>query len=135
MELQLKVVGILLILLALIHAVFPKYFNWPIELKGLSLINKEMMYVHLFFIGLMVLLMGLLCLTSSKELIETPLGNKLVLGMSVFWATRLIIQFFGYSSSLWKGKRFETAIHIVFSIIWLYLSILFFVIFWISNNA
>jgi hypothetical protein len=35
-----------------------------------------------------------------------------------------------YSSILWKGKTFETAMHILFSILWVYLSIIYFLIFW-----
>lgn len=76
MEIHFKIIGVLLIALALVHIVFPKYFNWDKELKSLSLINRQMMTVHTFFIALTVLLMGLLCLTSSTELIETNLGKK-----------------------------------------------------------
>ena len=61
----------------MIHAFFPKYFNWNSELKSLSLINRQMMIVHTFFIAFTVFLMGLLCLTSSSELIETNLGKAL----------------------------------------------------------
>jgi hypothetical protein len=125
MEFHLKIIGILLIVLALIHVVFPRYFNWTVELSSLSLINRQIMYVHTFFIGFVVLLIGVLCLTSSKELIETPLGRKVALGLGIFWTTRLFIQFFGYSSRLWKGKLFETMVHIVFSILWFYLSFIF----------
>jgi hypothetical protein len=39
---------------------------------------------------------------------------------------RLYIQFFGFSSKLWKGKLFETATHILFSLFWIYLSSVFF---------
>jgi hypothetical protein len=96
----------------------------------LSLINRQVMYVHTFFIALVVLLMGILCLTSAKELIETDLGKKIVLGLGIFWMIRLFIQFFGYSSKLWKGKTFETIIHIVFSFLWTYLSTIFLMIYW-----
>jgi hypothetical protein len=116
--------------LAIIHVVFPKRFNWTEELSSLSLINRQVMYVHTFFIALVVLLMGILCLTSAKELIETDLGNKIVLGLGIFWMLRLLIQFFGYSSTLWKGKIFETTIHIVFSFLWIYLSTIFLMIYW-----
>jgi hypothetical protein len=129
MELHLKIIGWLLVLLAIIHVVFPKRFNWAEELSSLSLINRQVMYVHTFFIALVVLLMGILCLTSAKELIETDLGNKIVLGLGIFWMLRLLIQFFGYSSKLWKGKTFETTIHIVFSFLWTYLSVIFFMIY------
>ncbi|MBL0356548.1 MAG: hypothetical protein IPP72_06455 [Chitinophagaceae bacterium] len=126
MELQFKITGILLLALALVHLRFPKRFNWSTELKSLSLINRQMMTIHTFFIALALFLMGLLCLTSAGELIHTNLGKRISLGLGIFWVTRLLIQFFGYSSELWKGKRFETIVHIFFSILWLYLSILFF---------
>ncbi len=125
MQIHIKIIGVLLITLAFIHVKFPKYFNWDKELKSLSLMNRQMMTVHMFFIALTVFLMGLLCLTSSNELIETTLGKKILLGLGVFWTIRLLIQFFGYSSHLWKGKAFETSMHVVFSLLWLYLSIVF----------
>lgn len=111
--------------LALVHVIFPKYFNWKEELKSLSLINRQMMSIHTFFIALVVFLMGLLCLTSTTELIETKLGKTISLGLGIFWSTRLFIQFFGYSSELWKGKTFETMAHILFSLLWTYLCVVF----------
>jgi len=129
MELHLKIIGTLLMVLALIHIAFPKYFNWKQELASLSLINKQMMTTHTFFIALTVFLIGLLCVTSPTEIIETPLGRKIALGFGLFWGIRLLFQFFGYSSKLWKGKRFETTMHIVFSCFWVYLTIIFFKVF------
>lgn len=126
MEIHYKIIGLLLIVLALVHLIFPKYFNWNEELKSLSLINRQMMTVHTFFIALIVFLMGLLCLTSATELIETKLGKTISLGLGIFWSTRLFIQFFGYSTELWKGKTFETIVHIFFSLLWTYLSMIFF---------
>lgn len=125
MELNLKIIGILLISLALIHVIFPQYFNWRNELSSLSMINRQLFYVHSFFIALTVSLMGLLCLTSAHELMSTTLGKHVSLGLGIFWMARLIIQFFGYSPKLWKGKRFETIVHILFSILWIYLSVVF----------
>jgi len=125
MEIHFKIIGFLLIILALVHIIFPKYFNWDKELSSLSLINKQMMIIHTFFIALTVLMMGLLCLTSSSELIGTNLGKKISLGLGFFWSVRLIIQFFGYSSDLWKDKKFETLMHVIFSIFWTYLSSIF----------
>lgn len=127
METHIKITGFLLIALALVHIAFPKYFKWEKELKSLSLVNQQMMTVHTFFIALTVFLMGLICLTSSNELIETNFGKKISLGLGFFWTIRLFIQFFGYSSDLWRGKIFETSMHIVFSLLWTYLSIVFLV--------
>jgi len=75
MDLHLKIIGSLLILLATLHLAFPKYFNWKQELSSLSLFNRQLMYVHTFFIAFVVLLMGLLCLTSSTDLVTTTLGD------------------------------------------------------------
>ena len=112
-------------ILAIIHAIFPKYFNWKEELKQLSLINRQLIMVHTFFIALVVLLIGLLCMTSATELIQTKLGKTISLGLGIFWTIRLFFQFFIYSSLLWKGKIFETAVHILFSLLWIYMSTVF----------
>jgi hypothetical protein len=125
MEIHLKITGILFLMLAAMHTIFPKYFNWKSELSFLSLINRQMMYVHTFFLGLTILLMGLLCLVSSYDLIHTELGKTISLGFGIFWGIRFFFQFFVYSSSLWKGKPFETTVHIVFSFAWLYFAYVF----------
>lgn len=129
MEFHLKVIGSIMIALALIHGVFPKHFDWKTELRPLSLLNRQVMYVHTLFIAVVVLLMGILCLTSPQEIVETNLGRKIALGLGFFWFLRLVIQFFGYSSELWRGKTFETTIHIIFSMFWTYFSVIFFLIY------
>lgn len=132
MEVHFKIIGYLLVALALLHVGFPRRFEWEIELKPLSLLNRQMMYVHTFFVALVVLLMGLLCITSAPELNTTPLGHRITLAMGIFWGLRLVIQFFGYSSELWRGKRFETIVHIVFSLLWTYVTGVFLYSYWLS---
>ena len=122
MEIHLRIIGSLLIMLALVHVYFPRYFDWKRDFSSVSIINRQMFYVHSFFIAFVVLLMGLLCLTSAPDLLSTSLGKKLCLSLGVFWLARLVIQFFGYSSDLWKGKTFETAVHVMFSFLWTYMS-------------
>jgi len=130
MELHFNIMGVSLILLALVHIIFPKYFKWKKELKSLSLVNRQMMIVHTFFIALVVFLMGLLCLTSATELVNTKLGKTISLGLGIFWGVRFFIQLFGYSKELWKGKLFETIVHIIFSLFWLYLTLIFGMNYW-----
>ena len=133
MELLLKITGIILVVLAVAHGIFPKYFKWKEDFRSVSLINQEMMYVHAFFIAFTVLLMGLICIFCSNDLLYTRLGNRLLLGLFVFWMVRLFFQFFVYSPALWKGKRFETIMHVLFSLLWVYLSLVFFLIYYRSN--
>ena len=125
MEIHLKIVGVLLILLAGVHTTFPKKFSWKTELQSLSMMNKQLIMVHTFFIAATTLLMGILCLYTSDDLVNTTLGHQISFGLFVFWGIRLIFQFFVYSSKLWKGKSFETAVHIVFSFVWLYFTLVF----------
>lgn len=129
MIIQLKIIGIFLVVLSLLHLGFPKYFNWKQELKPLSLMNRQMMQVHTFFIAFVVFLFGLLCFTSSNELVTTAFGRKISLGLAIFWIIRLIFQIFVYSSELWKGKKFETVMHILFTMFWVYMSSIFFIIY------
>lgn len=125
MEMHLNIIGYILLVLATVHVAFPRYFNWKIEFQPVSLINTQMMYVHTFFIGLIIFLMGLLCTLYSEELVQTSFGRVISLGLFIFWGTRLIFQFFVYSPKLWRGKKFETSVHIVFSLLWTYFTITF----------
>lgn len=117
-----------MVLLAICHLAFPRYFRWKQDLAAISQINREMMYVHTYFIALTVLLMGLLCFSEANALITTSLGKSISMGFALFWGSRLLVQFFGYSSNLWKGKGFETAIHIAFTVLWGYFTGLFILI-------
>jgi len=114
-----------MILLALAHAAFPRYFDWKETLSSLSLVNRQIMKIHTFFIALATFLMGLLCLTSATDLVQTTLGRRLALGLGIFWGVRLLFQLFGYSTELWRGKPFETLVHIAFTIVWAYISAVF----------
>jgi hypothetical protein len=125
LEINLQIVGLLQIALALLHGAFPKRFGWKQEFASVSVLSRQIMYVHTFFVALIVFLMGVLCFTSAPDLINTSLGKRVCLGLGVFWGLRLLIQFFGYSSELWRGKRLETSIHIIFSALWVYLTATF----------
>lgn len=129
MDLHLKIIGSCLIVLGSVHAIFPRQFNWKQELSALSIVNREMMYVHTFFIAFTLFLVGLLCLTSATELVSTTFGKRISLGFGIFFSLRLLVQFFGYSSQTWKGKTLETTIHILFSIFWTYITAIFFIIY------
>jgi len=125
MEIYLKIAGVILIVLGIVHIAFPKRFNWKDELLPLSLINRQMMMVHTFFIALTVFMMGILSFFYSDQLLTNQFGKVISLGLAIFWSIRLVFQFFVYSKELWKGKTFETIMHIVFAITWIYLTLVF----------
>ncbi len=119
--LHLKIIGILMILLSLVHIGFPSRFKWKEEFAPLTLLSRQIMYVHTFFVALVVILNGVLCFLLADELLERTSVNKaLAWGMLIFWALRCLFQFFVYSPKLWRGKKFETLMHILFSGVWIY---------------
>lgn len=125
MEFHIRFIGGLFILLAFCHVFIPSFFGWKKELGSLSLINRQMIYAHLFFVGLGLFLLGLLCLTSSHVILATSLGRRLSLGLGIFWAVRLYFQLFVYSPRLWRGKAFEKRVHLLFSVFWAYAATVF----------
>lgn len=124
-ELLLQITGVGLLLLAAIHLSFYRFFDWETELPRLSLINRQMMTVHTFFIAIVLTLMGVLLISSASLLLHSELGRRLCLGLAVFWALRLYCQLFWYSSRLWRGKRLETTVHLIFTLLWLWLTTFF----------
>ncbi len=120
MIIHLHIVGVLFTVLSLMHVGFPRYFKWKEELVSLTLLHRQMMQVHTAFIALTVFLMGVLCITSAEDLVDTPLGRRICLLLGIFWALRLLVQLFVYSPALWRGKRFETSVHVLFSLLWSY---------------
>lgn len=125
MTVLLQTAGWILIFLALLHLDFPRRFAWKRELARLSLLNKQVMEVHTFFIALTLILMGALCISSAELLHTSTLGKRVSWGLFVFWLARLAVQFVWYSPSLWRGKRFETVVHLVFVMLWVFFSGLF----------
>jgi len=55
----------------------------------------------------------------------TRLARAVLIGLTVFWGLRLLMQFFFYSPRIWRGDRFYTVMHYVFSAAWLYVTAVF----------
>jgi hypothetical protein len=124
--LHLKVVGTLLLVLGLAHSLFDRYFKWEKELAQLSLLTRQIFLVHCFFISLSVVLIGACYLFYTNALLGSGTLSRVVLtGFVVFWAIRLIFQFFVYDSEIWRGRRFYTIMHVIFSIFWIYVVLIY----------
>ena len=126
LEIVLRVAGVSLLALSLLHFEFPRRFRWREELAAISLLNREIFYVHTFFVCLTVAGMGVICALAPGVLLErTRLGAWVTAGGTLFWAARLYIQFFIYSASHWRGRRFERGVHIAFSLLWTFYTAVF----------
>lgn len=93
LTLNLTVVGVILVGLGALHIALPALLGWRRELSGASPLNREVSYVHCYFIGLACVLWGLLPLTAGSQLLRPGPVTRLVLtGAVIFWASRLVIQ-------------------------------------------
>jgi hypothetical protein len=123
LHLHLQIVGCFLIVLGLSHAFMNRYFGWRRELAGVSLLTRQIFFVHAFFIALGVVLGGVISLGYSDALLSpTPLNRAILGSMALFWLCRLLAQFFAYDSANWRGNRFRTGMHVAFSVLWCYVT-------------
>jgi hypothetical protein len=123
LESQLRIAGALQIALAALHLAFPKRFQWKEELARLSLLNRQIFVVHTLFICFVLLLFGSLSLLAPHLLLDaTPLARFVLGGIASFWALRLVIQWCVYDVRLWRGDPFNTTMHVLFSLLWTYLT-------------
>ena len=121
LRIHIQFVGALLLALGTAHIFFGRYFGWKQELASLSLLTRQVFIVHSFFIALVLALLGICSLFYADTLlVPNPLSRMLLAGIVVFWLSRLLFQLFVYDSKIWRGRRFYTAMHIIFSLMWTY---------------
>lgn len=123
LTLHLQIVGALLLLLAISHAFFNRYFGWSRELTGVSLFTRRVFFVHCFFIALTIALSGAGSILYSSELLQpAPASRAILTAFVAFWLCRLLAQFFAYDAAIWRGNPFRTSMHVFFSLLWCYVT-------------
>lgn len=131
MILSLHIAGMLQLILALAHFGFIPRLQWREDLQRVGLFTRQVFWVHTGFLMIVIAGFGILDLCHARELMEpTPLTRTLLGGLMVFWAARLYCQFFVYQSALWRGNRFNTLAHIMFSTLWAFLTVVHAVACW-----
>ena len=112
--------------MASLHSVMDRHLHWKEDLAKLTLVNRQIFYVHTFFIALVLALLGALSLLGTPALLEkSTLAGYFLAGVTLFWLARLGFQFVVYSADLWRGKRFETFVHVAFSLLWSYYTVVY----------
>ena len=123
---NLRAVGVFMAALAIMNVFVPKRFHWREEMARLSLLNRQIFEVHAIFLIVTLALFSALLLTSADALLEpTRLSRAVLTGLTIFWALRMLAQWFYYSPANWWGHRFNTAMHYAFSAAWVYVTAVF----------
>jgi hypothetical protein len=131
LEAALRLTGISLIALSLAHIPYAKRFGWKEDFAKVSLLNRQIFYVHCVFLCLILIMMGLLCLVWPGALLQpSSLGLLVSGGLCFFWFCRLLTQWFIYDAALWRGKPFETFVHFAFTCLWTTYTGLFGFVWW-----
>jgi hypothetical protein len=128
---HLRVVGLVMSALVLVNIVVPLRFHWRDEMARLSLLNRQIFQAHAIFLILTLALISALLLTAGDTLLEpTRLSRAVLAGLTIFWALRMLMQWGFYSSDIWRGHRFNTAMHSAFSAVWIYVTAVFAAALW-----
>ena len=130
---HLRVVGVAMAALVPVNLYVPVRFHWREEMGRLSLLNRQIFQAHSVFLILMLGMFAALLLVLGRDLLEpTRLARAVLGGLTIFWTLRMLMQWFFYSPEVWRGNRFHTVMHVVFSATWVYVSAVFGAALW--NN-
>ena len=123
---NLRTAGVLLAVLVVVNLLVPSRFGWRADMAKISLLNRQIFQAHSVFLVLILALSSALLLTSADALLEpSRLSRAILLGLTIFWGLRMVMQWFFYSPDIWRGRRFFTLMHIVFSMTWIYMTAVF----------
>jgi hypothetical protein len=122
----LRIAGAVLLLLAAMHVPISRRLKWCEEPLRLSPVNAAVFHVHALFICLILILMGLPCIADPWVFLErNRAGGWLAWTFAAFWTARLYAQWFVFPRTLWLGRKLETRVHFIFTVIWVFLAALF----------
>ena len=112
-----------MLVLAALYPIYPRRFRWAEQLQRVELLTRQVFWVHIGFIVLLLVLQGLL-LAGFPRLVLAPNGaaTALLVGMLAFWLYRLVAQLFVYDPELWRGRPTHRLVHVVFTLLWLAIS-------------
>ena len=128
---HLRLVGVVMASLVVVNLMVPGRFHWREEMSRLSLVNRQIFQAHSVFLVLTLALFSALLLTCGTALLEpTRLSRAVLFGLTVFWGLRMLMQWYFYSPLIWRGHRFNTVMHYVFSVVWVYVTTVFAVALW-----
>jgi hypothetical protein len=120
---HLRIVGVVMACLVVVNVCVPKRFRWREEMARLSLLNRQIFQAHAVFLVLTLALISALLLTCGDALLEpTRLSRAILIGLTIFWTLRMVMQWGFYSPTIWRGHRLNTVVHYLFSVIWIYVS-------------
>jgi|KBSSwiStaDraftv2_1062776.scaffolds.fasta_scaffold156960_2 hypothetical protein len=123
LALHLRAVGLIMAGLVAVNVCVPGRLGWKEDLARVSPLNRQIFVAHTVFLILLLALLAALFLACADALLEPGRLSRAVLsGLIAFWGLRMLMQWFFYSPAHWRGDRFRTLAHGVFSLAWIYVT-------------
>lgn len=121
--LGLRLAGAAILVLAALYPIYPRRFRWAEQLQRVEPLTRQVFWVHIGFIIILLVLQGILLVGFPHVLLApNSAATALLVGMLAFWLYRLVAQLFIYDSELWRGRPSHLVVHIVFTLLWLGIS-------------
>jgi hypothetical protein len=110
-------------LLGLSHIFFNRFFRWEQELVAVSPLTRQVFFcTQLFHRADRDAWRRSVFFCANALLRSDTLSRAVLSGMATFWLCRLLAQFVGYDSAIWRGDRFRTFMHVACSLLWCYVT-------------
>ena len=106
METLIRFGGVYNIALILFHLSFWRIFNWNEELASVSFLNRAVMQVLNISLMFVFAIFAYISLVHTSELVDTPLGNSLLVLMALFWLARSVQQIVYFKLQHWLSWLF-----------------------------
>jgi len=116
----LKIVAVLQLSVAVLNLFLPRILKWRKDLEQLSLLPRQVFYVHSWFISITLALFGILTFRFADQMAlgTDELALWLAGAVGLFWGIRTIVQMVYYSPSHWLGKTDRTIVHVMLLLVY-----------------
>ena len=126
LELLIFAGGILHFGILLASALVPKVLNWKASLEKLDGLFRQLIWVHGAFIVLVIIGFGLLSVVLAGDLADgTPLARGMCLFIALFWAARLVVQFFVFDAKPYVKTTLLKAGYHGLTVVFIYITVIY----------
>ncbi|MFA6247324.1 MAG: hypothetical protein WC615_10315 [Mucilaginibacter sp.] len=128
-----RVAGLAQIVLVLGSLAIPRILKWQIELAKVQPLLKQMFWTYAAYILVTNLCFGLVSLLAYHELLDGSVLATLVVGfVSVYWVSRVLLQFFYFDRNGFPTGRWHKLAEVLLIALFIFLSAVYTLAFYLN---
>ena len=105
LENALRLAGLILTGLVVANFVAAKRWDYAENLKGSSVIVRQVFHVHCAYIVAIIAALAVLCLGWPWMLLEAGMGRVVSAFFAIFWGSRVVVQLTYYDKEMRRNDR------------------------------